>query len=204
MASQRSAQNPYQWADGSWHSISQARHDQNEAAKNPNTPNLGQIAAGGGLQQAQAAQAAPPAPQPFDPALEAQKLTAGRNIALGNAESAYQTGNLNFDYGYNPDGTLNTANPYSRAALYQLGYENQKRGTTNSMAAQGQLYSGAIGNQRNTDARGYAINEANNRLAYQRAQHDVQSNRLGTYANNAIGVGSGDFDSLLKATYPGT
>lgn len=145
-----------------------------------------------------------PSPQPVDPAFESQRLTAGRNIALGNAEGAYQQGNTNFDYGYNPDGSINASNPYSRAALLQLGYENQQRGTTNSMAARGQLYSGAIENQRGIDSRGYAVNESNNRLAYQRATHGIQANRLGTMANNSLGVGDADFNSLLKATYPGT
>lgn len=149
----------------------------------------------------------PPAvaqPQPVDTAFEQAKLTANRNVALSNSETAYQTGNLNFDYGYNPDGTINTANPYSRAALYQLQYENQARGTTNSLAAQGQLYSGALENQRGIDSTGYAINEAQNRLAYQRGLHALQAGKLGTYAQNALGVSDADYSSLLKSTYPGT
>jgi hypothetical protein len=142
-------------------------------------------------------------PQPFDPALAEQQLVGGRNIALANGESAYQTGNLGFDYGYNPDGTVNTANPYSRAALYQLAYTNSKRATTNGMAAQGQLYSGAYGHQQGLNDETYARNEAGNRLAYQRAIHGVQSGKLATYANAGTGVGDADFSSLLKASYPG-
>jgi hypothetical protein len=142
-------------------------------------------------------------PQPFDPALAEQQLIGGRNIALANGESAYQTGNLGFDYGYNPDGTVNTANPYSRAALYQLAYTNSKRATLNGMAAQGQLYSGAYGHQQGLNDETYARNEAGNRLAYQRAIHGVQSGKLATYANAGTGVGDADFSSLLKSTYPG-
>jgi hypothetical protein len=142
-------------------------------------------------------------PQPYDPALAEQQLVGGRNIALANGESAYQTGNLGFDYGYNPDGTVNTANPYSRAALYQLAYTNSKRATTNGMAAQGQLYSGAYGHQQGLNDEAYARNEAGNRLAYQRAIHGVQSGKLATYANAGTGVGDADFSSLLKASYPG-
>jgi len=146
----------------------------------------------------------PAAPQPQDPGFELQKLQAGRNVALGNSESAYQTGNLGFDAGYNPDGSVNTANPYSRAAMYQLDYEHQQAGTTNSMANAGQLHSGAILNQRNTDASGYAQREAANRLAYQRGLHGIQAGQLSNYANNALGVGQGDFSALLKQEYPGT
>jgi hypothetical protein len=142
-------------------------------------------------------------PQPFDPALAEQQLVGNRNIALANGEAAYQTGNLGFDYGYNPDGTVNVANPYSRAALYQLGYTNSKRGTTNSMAAQGQLWSGAYGHQQDLNDQAYARGEAGNRLAYQRALHGVQSGKLSTYANAGTGIGNADFSSLLKATYPG-
>jgi hypothetical protein len=142
-------------------------------------------------------------PQPYDPALAEQQLVGGRNIALANGESAYQTGNLGFDYGYNPDGTVNTANPYSRAALYQLAYTNSKRATTNGMAAQGQLYSGAYGHQQGLNDEAYARNEAGNRLAYQRAIHGVQSGKLATYANAGTGVGDADFSALLRATYPG-
>lgn len=143
-------------------------------------------------------------PQPPDPALEQAKLQAGRNVALSNSEGAYQEGNLGFDAGYNPDGSINTANPYSRAALYQLQYENDQRGTTNSMAAAGQLYSGAIENQRGINSSNYARNEAGNRLAYQRGLHGIQSGRLSTMANNSLGVNDADFNALLKSTYPGT
>jgi hypothetical protein len=92
-------------------------------------------------------------PQPYDPAAANAALVGNRNIALAKGEGAYQLGNLGFDYGYNPDGSVNTANPYSRAALYQLAYTNSKRGTTNSLAARGQLYSGAMVNAQNENDR---------------------------------------------------
>jgi hypothetical protein len=142
-------------------------------------------------------------PQPVDPALEEQRLIANRNVALGNGEAAYQQGNLGFDYGYNPNGTINTANPYSRAAMLQLGYEHQQAGTTNSYAAQGQLYSGAIQNALGEGSRQYGANEAANRLAYQRATHGIQAGQLNTVANAGSGVSDADFQALLKATYPG-
>jgi hypothetical protein len=142
-------------------------------------------------------------PQPVDPALEEQRLIANRNVALGKGEAAYQQGNLGFDYGYNPNGTINTANPYSRAAMLQLGYEHQQAGTTNSYAAQGQLYSGAIQNALGEGSRQYGANEAANRLAYQRATHGIQAGQLNTVANAGSGVSDADFQALLKATYPG-
>lgn len=180
------------------HSISWEQHVANQKAKGATTvPDW----AGG----APIPPAAPVAqPQPVDPAFEQAKLTASRNIALSNSEGAYQTGNLNFDYGYNSDGTVNTANPYSRAALYQLDYENNQRGTTNSMAARGQLYSGALINQQGINSSNYARNEAGNRLAYQRGLHAIQAGRLGTMAENSLGVGQEDYNALNRAVYPGT
>lgn len=211
----------YAWPDGSkGHSVSWQTHLNNLAAKgdtgslmgdlakygNPNAPAVpAHVIAAAPATAAQVAtvRAAQPTPQPFDPALAQQGLIAGRNIALADSGAAYDTGNLGFDYGYNPDGTVNTANPYSRAALYQLAYTNSKRATTNGMAAQGQLYSGAYGHQQGLNDQSYAQNEAANRLAYQRAIHGVQAGRLAAYANAGTGVGDADFTSLLKATFPG-
>jgi hypothetical protein len=65
-------------------------------------------------------------PPPYDPSVDEAAIIGGRNVAIANGSAAYDTGNLSFDYGYNPDGTVNTANPYSRAALYQLAYTNSQ------------------------------------------------------------------------------
>jgi hypothetical protein len=257
VADKKSKANPYQWPNGSWHSIPWSQQEKrtqgtvgldgkpvtqtqwengdllasmlgNDPVKiaraygdNP-IPGIrdahGQPVTGTGYLQGQIVTAAggslagssipgappiPGTPQPVDPALEEQRLIANRNIALGNGEAAYQQGNLGFDYGYNPNGTINTANPYSRAAMLQLGYEHQQAGTTNSYAAQGQLYSGAIQNALGEGSRQYGANEAANRLAYQRATHGIQAGQLGTVANAGTGVSNADFQALLKATYPG-
>lgn len=144
------------------------------------------------------------APQLADASLDMARVTANRNIAVGNSESAYDEGNLGFDAGYNPDGSVNTANPYSRAALLQLAHENQTRGTTNSMAAGGQGYNGSLLSGLAGVDRTYAQNEAGNRLAYQRGLHSIKANQLSNYANNSISVGDADFNGLLKQAYPGS
>lgn len=142
-------------------------------------------------------------PQPPDPNLALQTATGTRNVALARGEGAYQQGNLNFDYGYNTDGSVNTSNPYSRAALLMLNYQHQQNATTNQMAAAGQLYSGAYANQQGIDQGNYAQADAANRLGYQRSTHGVQAGVLGTMATNALGVGDEAFQALLKAVYPG-
>lgn len=142
-------------------------------------------------------------PRPPDPGLENAQLVANRGVAISRGNAAYDTGNLGFDYGYNPDGSINTANPYSRAALYQKQYEESKLGTTNSLAAQGQLYSGAMANAQGRNDSAYGQNEAGNRLAFQRGLHGIQTGQLGALANAGMGVSNSDFDALLRATYPG-
>jgi hypothetical protein len=140
-------------------------------------------------------------PQPVDPNVLNAQLVANRNVAIGKGEAAYQTGNLGFDYGYNPDGSINSANPYSRAALYQLGYERANLGASNSLAARG-IFGGAVTNAQDLNASNYAQAEAANRLGYQRSIHGIQAGQLGTVANAGTGVSDADFAALLKATYP--
>lgn len=85
-------------------------------------------------------------------ALKGFNTSARDNIFADLTKSA---GNAQADYGYTgqdtngdgiPDAGFNVdpSNPFSRAALLQKRYTEAQRGTTNSMAAQGQLYSGAL------------------------------------------------------------
>lgn len=205
----------YAWPDGSkGHSIPWATELQHRAAKTaPSGGGFSSLPAQ--LTPAQTAFLNANAPakgntggpavtaQPFDPALAQQQLIGNRNVALSKGESAYQLGDLGFEYGYNPDGSVNTANPYSRAALYQLAYTNSKRGTSNSMAAQGQ-FGGALRHQQGLNDSAYAQREAGNRLAFQRAVHSVQTGQLSTLANAGTGVSDADWQGLLKSTYPGS
>jgi hypothetical protein len=62
--------------------------------------------------------------------------------------SAVTTGT--FDWG-----GVQASNPFSKAALLVRNYQQQRGRTTNGYAAQGQLYSGAIQNQRGQDTFGY-------------------------------------------------
>ena len=62
-----------------------------------------------------------------------------------------------FDENGNPIAPGDTRyNPFNDLEKLKTSFENRKRGTTNSYAAAGQLYSGAIENQRTNDATGYA------------------------------------------------
>lgn len=67
----------------------------------------------------------------------------------------YQTHRGAQQYGYDQNGNLITGgadlNPYAQAAILKRNYENSQRGTTNSYAAQGQLYAGSLINAQNTN-----------------------------------------------------
>lgn len=116
----------------------------------------------------------PPAPAPPPTADEKQAAatsflnpgaTAAKQFNASSRDNIYSdltksAGYAQADYGYtgsdtNGDGipdsgfTLDPNNPFSRAALLQKTYEQNQRGTTNSMAAQGQLYSGALQDAQN-------------------------------------------------------
>lgn len=154
---------------------------------------------------APAAPAAGPvtAPQPFDPAAEAAKQQAQWNIQTGGAEAAYQTGQTAYQSGYNADGSLNASNPYSQAQLLQDSYKRGVTGTNNSMAAAGQLYSGARLNAQGRNDRQYAEGSAAQRDAAMNAYHQIQFGQLQNYGANAAGGNQAGFDALRRSIYGG-
>lgn len=194
----------YTWPDGSKnHTISWAQHQANLAAKSSPPPQKGRTLDEAGIPYYTDAQGVHansiPTPQAPDPAFEAAKLTAGRNVALGNAESAYQTGQVKTGYGYAADGSIDASNPYSQAMQLQDSYKRSQLGTNNSMAAQGQFYSGARLNAQATNDRNYAQSDYSLRQGYGQALHGIQYGQAQNYANNATGVSDADFAALLRA-----
>lgn len=206
MASRRSAQYPVQWADGSWHSKTQA----GPGVTIGNTPVSAQQWASGGLAEALVPGSTAPGgvagpqvtAQPIDPAYEAYKQGAGFDITTGNNEAAWQTGQTAFNTGYNADGSTNASNPYSQAQLFQDSYHTSQLGTTNGMAAQGQLYSGANLNAQATNDRNYSI--GSNALKTQTAAtyHGIGNTQLVNYGANAAGGSAAGFAALSKSVYP--
>lgn len=147
-----------------------------------------------------------PAPDPFAPGPDAAYLAAlGANTATYANILAQLPGLLSSaaaDYGYtvnytpgardaqgNVDpndpnsigtysiGGIDPNNPNSRAAALQRAYQNQQRGNTNSYAARGQGYSGALQNAQNDATTTYGANEAANERSF--------ANLISGYFNNA-------------------
>ena len=67
-----------------------------------------------------------------------------------------QERSLGVSYGLGQYGADIASNPYSRAAMLQRSYNQNQRASLNTMAARGQLYSGATQNQANANASNYS------------------------------------------------
>lgn len=92
----------------------------------------------------------------MDPIYDAQLGSANRNLATTVAGLDQQRGQLGQVYGLGvgPGGNVfdDPSNPFSRAAALATAYKQAQSGTTNRMAARGQLYSGALQNAQNENA----------------------------------------------------
>lgn len=105
------------------------------------------------------------APWETDPVYQGQ-LAVGRqrlSSTLAALDNEQTTGLTRF--GFTPDGQIDASNPFSQAALLKRNYDQSVRGTTNSMAARGQLYSGALQRQ-----------QRENRFGYDRGNFDLKTN----------------------------
>ena len=103
------------------------------------------------------------------------------NEVAGN-EAYYQTGmagiglsrsRLGFDTGFGANGQVDLSNPYSQAMMLQRSWEQGQRGTQNSMAAAGQLYSGARKNAITEGNFQYERNRSNLQTSAQRGYEDL-------------------------------
>lgn len=143
----------------------------------------------------------PVTPQPLDPAFESQKLGATWNVQLADSESGYQRGETAWGLGYNADGSLNASNPYSQAMLMQNEYKRSVTGADNSMAAQGQLYSGARLNAQARNDRVYAEGSSALRDQARQTYHGIDYSKLSSYGQNALGVSDADYQALRRSVY---
>jgi hypothetical protein len=110
-------------------------------------------------------------PLPVDPIHTGQVGAINQNYDSTMAGIGYQQTMLGQESGFDAQGNLDPTNPYSVAANLQRRYQQGQRGTTNSMAAAGQLYSGAHG--RNLAEGTYQYNRS-----YDSARRDAQRGYL--------------------------
>ena len=158
-----------------------------------------------------------PTPQPatdfgtyLDPnsALRKQQLGTRRDNAY--ADITQDAGRHMTEYGYTGQDTNNDGipdsgfqvdpnNPFSRAALLQRSYDQAQRGTTNSMAAQGQLYSGALQNALNEDRFQFDRGTDQNMKAFDRGLTEFMRGRRDAGQNFEEGVSNIDWEALVQA-----
>jgi hypothetical protein len=111
---------------------------------------------------------------PVDPTYDAQigAYTRTRDDTVAGLQGQRTSGLLSAGYNATYDANGNVAslaydpnNPYSQAALARTVYQQSKTGTNNSMAARGQLYSGALTNAQNQNDTNFNVGENSRQTA---------------------------------------
>lgn len=143
MASKKSATNPYQWSDGTWHSITEQRHIQNEAFKNPAAPNLAQITGASPYVQPD------PPVGTYDPAIDYNASASNRGFGqtVNDAQTAYEQGQQDYTLGL---GDLTTGKTRSLADL--LTGENRLNQDYGFQTGENQRQYGILGRQQSERA----------------------------------------------------
>jgi hypothetical protein len=128
---------------------------------------------------------------------------ANRNLSTSLAGLQYQRGQLGSTYGLGQDASGNifddVSNPYSRAAVMKKTYDDRKLGTTTSMAAQGQLYSGALQDAQNENARQNDMGRDSLIRQFQNAQQQIRQGELQAQGSYQDQLGQAGNERLMRA-----
>lgn len=140
---------------------------------------------------------------PVDPFYDAAVGSANRNLAAGLAQLQYQRGQLGstFGLGIDPSGAVfeDVSNPYSRAATLQKLYDQSRRGTGTTMAARGQLYSGAMQNAQNQNAQTNLQRRDEMIRQFMAAQQDLRQRELSAGGAHADALAQAGSDAVMRA-----
>ena len=97
------------------------------------------------------------------------------------------------DYGYTQDATgaltFDATNPFSQAAMLKRNYDQAQRGNTNSYAARGQLYSGALQNAQ--DESGFQYQRGSDTLTKGLADFLARNTSAGAQNDVNLGISLG-------------
>lgn len=142
-------------------------------------------------------------PPPFDSIYENAISGLNRQYGDTSAQINYDESQLSPTYGYKTDTggnvTVDPSNPFSKAALLQRSYDQGQAGTTNRMASQGQLYSGATQNALNQGTfQNQSATDALKR-AYQQAVQGIGQRRRVASTNQYIGTTGAQGDAIARA-----
>jgi hypothetical protein len=120
---------------------------------------------------------APANPMPWDAAYE-----GASDAAIANRDASYASIDNAVTAAKQSYGFDDLSDPFSKIALLKESFANAQRGSTNSMAAAGQLYSGALGNAQNANQHNYDVNYDATRRSYDQTLGDLAARR--TQAKN--------------------
>lgn len=127
-----------------------------------------------GLTPVQQAAAPSASPMPWDANYENVVGGINRDRDTSVASIDQQTAAAKQAYGFD-----DLSDPFSKIALLKETFANSQRGNTNSLAAQGQLYSGALQNAQDATQHGYDVNYDATRRDYDAVLADLQTRRTG-------------------------
>lgn len=133
---------------------------------------------------------------PPDPIYQSDVGLAGYGYNNTLAGINYDRTDLSQTTGFNAEGGLDTTNPFSIAANLQRRYQQQQAGTTNSMAAAGQLYSGALRRARGEDYYQYQRSYDSARRDAARGFQGLTERQGQAYFNYATGLNQANSDRL--------
>ena len=131
---------------------------------------------------------------PWDTRYETRvgEINRGRDDSLAGLQN--DENRIKQDFGFD-----DPSNPFNRLKMMERMYQQSKTGTTNSMAAQGQLYSGALERQQDD----LSFRESGDRDSLRRNYDDllggIQARRLGLTTGADEDVSNADYDRILAA-----
>lgn len=133
---------------------------------------------------------------PYDALYEDAVARRQRNLTNTMGQLQFEETDLNQTYN-------DPSNPFNQLAMAKRAFEQQKRGATNSMAARGQLYSGALQNQQNEIRFGHERTNDDLARAYARARQGIVARRQGAQSEFEDYKASAYADRLARASQGG-
>jgi hypothetical protein len=109
----------------------------------------------------------------FDSSYWNEVASAQTGYGIDQARIGLDRDRLGYDTGFGANGLVDVRNPYNQALMLQRGWEQSQSGINNSMAAQGQLYSGARRRSLSEDTFNYNRNRTNLQTSAQRGYQDL-------------------------------
>lgn len=216
MAAKKSSQNPHQWPNGEWHSISWERHLQNQAASAYNSGNpagwMGSSFVGGPSQPAPAPSAPAPAPGPaVPPTIEVTPPPPPPLDPFFTPEDIQAMGEWMRNVGDNRatvDSQLNTSRSDT---TYQAGQLNQQAKHTASqaadnMAARG-LFQSSIKDAALFDIEAQRATQEgylNDRLKQITSEHDAWVSKYGGTMSNGTKIAGSEDEAKTSGAPLGT